>query len=159
VLHDVPCPVLTIAHDRPYYSGSEPQFDHILCAVDLGPQSLPALEWASGFARGFEARLSLLHVIPELPPGVEDYYERDRDEPRVRAARDKVAELQEAAGTNALAIVVGGKMPEAVHQQVDELRTELLVIGRGRAAEGLFGPLHTHTYDLIRECPCPVVSV
>jgi nucleotide-binding universal stress UspA family protein len=35
---------------------------------------------------------------------------------------------------------------------------DLLVIGRGSAA-GLFGRLRTNAYAIIRQSPCPVVSV
>jgi nucleotide-binding universal stress UspA family protein len=35
---------------------------------------------------------------------------------------------------------------------------DVLVIGRGSAA-GIFGRLRTNAYAIIRESPCPVVSV
>lgn len=159
VLHDSLSPILTIAHDRPYYEGSEPSFDHVLCAVDLSDGSAKALDWASHFARGFGARLSLLHVIPELEPADEEYYVADRNEGLAGEAYRKIAILQSQASTNALPIVAGGKMPAAVHRQIEELRADLLVIARGAAAKGFLGPLETHTYDLIRDAPCPVVSV
>jgi hypothetical protein len=38
------------------------------------------------------------------------------------------------------------------------LPADLLVIGRGSAA-GMFGRLRTNAYAIIRQSPCPVVSV
>jgi hypothetical protein len=40
----------------------------------------------------------------------------------------------------------------------ERLSAGLLVIGRGSASGG-FGRLRTHAYALIRQSPCPVVSV
>jgi len=37
-------------------------------------------------------------------------------------------------------------------------QADLLVIGRGSAA-GVYGRLRTNAYAIIRESPCPVVSV
>jgi len=41
-------------------------FQHIACAVDLGPQSGPALEWAFQFASEFHAKLTVVHITPLL---------------------------------------------------------------------------------------------
>ena len=39
-----------------------------------------------------------------------------------------------------------------------KMNADLLVIGRGSAA-GMFGRLRTNAYAIIRQSPCPVVSV
>src|SRR5205807_8219289 len=50
LLHDVMCPVWTSAHvaETPAPPAG---YRNVLCAVDLGPSSLPLLRWASEFAR------------------------------------------------------------------------------------------------------------
>jgi nucleotide-binding universal stress UspA family protein len=40
----------------------------------------------------------------------------------------------------------------------EEHRSDLLVIGRS-SHSGLAGRLRTHSYAIIREAPCPVISV
>jgi hypothetical protein len=45
---------------------------HIACAVDLGPSSEGALDWASRLAQEFKSSLSLIHVVPRLDSPGED---------------------------------------------------------------------------------------
>src|SRR5262249_47338774 len=62
-LHDVECPVWTSAHvaeNPPLPAG----YRNILCAIDLSPNSLPLLRWASLFACEQGAKLKLAHAIP-----------------------------------------------------------------------------------------------
>ena len=69
-----------------------------------------------------------------------------------------MAKLQTEAGTHAIPIVVGGEIIKAVARQASELSADLLVIGRSTTGT-LLGRLRTQAYGLIRESPCPVVSV
>ena len=46
------------------------KLSNIVCALDLGPQSADTLAWASRLAKDFEARLSVVHVIPSISPGL-----------------------------------------------------------------------------------------
>ena len=56
-------------------------------------------------------------------------------------------------------ICVGGGDPAAVvHAAAEEHAADLVVIGRGAVADGA-GRLRTHSYSIIRQSPCPVVSV
>lgn len=63
VLHDANSPVWTGVHHKeaPPFS---PEFRNVVCALDLGPQSLKALVWASGLAEKLHSKLTLLHVVP-----------------------------------------------------------------------------------------------
>jgi len=45
-----------------------------------------------------------------------------------------------------------------VCRTAERVQADLLVIGRGSAA-GIFGRLRTNAYAIIRQSPCPVVSV
>jgi nucleotide-binding universal stress UspA family protein len=45
-----------------------------------------------------------------------------------------------------------------VKDKLDKSDADVLVIGRSRDT-GVLGRLRTHAYALIRESPCPVISV
>jgi hypothetical protein len=45
-----------------------------------------------------------------------------------------------------------------VHQVAVDKKSDLLVIGRGVMHE-TFGRLRTQSYDIIRQSPCPVLSL
>ena len=144
VLHDADCPVWTGVHmeDAPA-EVSLPR--NILCAVDLGPQSEKALAWAVGLAREFGGRLTLLHSMPCGPDGKP-------------AAEEELREIAASAQTDAEVMLETGDPAAVICAAAERLKADALVIGRGSAA-GVFGRLRTNAYAIIRQSPCPVVSV
>jgi nucleotide-binding universal stress UspA family protein len=157
VLHDSEIPVWTGVHL------SEPATQdfalrHVLCAVDLGPQSLRVLEWAGRVATDLGTRLTIVHATPELGENIADFA---RPEWRVNLAnsvRQTITGLQEKAGTNAVVEVQDGEPHKVVSAVAKRLDPDLVVIGRG-STSGMFGRLRANSYAIIRESPCPVVSV
>jgi nucleotide-binding universal stress UspA family protein len=149
VLHDADCPVWTGVHLEDAPPGSIPPH-HVICAVDLGPQSGKTLAWAAWLARQFGARITLLHVTASAPEsGAPDL----RD-----AAREELLRLQRSANCEAKLLVESGEASPAICAAAARLEADALVIGRGSAA-GVFGRLRTNAYAIIRQSPCPVVSV
>ncbi len=148
VLHDTDCPVLTGVHMEAAPAPESIAFRTILCAVDLGPQSRRALEWAARIAPEFGARLAVVHAVPAL----------EVTAPLSRAARDELARLTHGLVPEPEVVVESGDPPKAVCRTAERTQADLLVIGRGSAA-GIFGRLRTNAYAIIRQSPCPVVSV
>jgi len=156
VLHDADCPVWTGVHLEEAPQTEPMPFRHILCAIDLGPQSCKALEWATAMQKEFGARLTVVHAMacsPETEQG--DGHRRQEMELTVR---DDLARLQQRFGTQAELVVEPGDPPKMVCEMAEQRQAGLLVIGRGSAA-GVFGRLRTNAYAIIRQSPCPVVSV
>jgi nucleotide-binding universal stress UspA family protein len=158
VLHDVTCPVWTSAH-APETPVLPTGYRNILCAVDLTPNSLPLVQWATGFARDHGARVKLAHAIPAAEPQSAVDIEGGRFRAfLVDAAREELAKLQQQAGTDLDAVLRAGDVAQVVREAAKEGETDLVVIGRGVLHE-LFGRMRTHVYSVIREAPCPVISV
>ena len=158
VLHDVKCPVWTSAH-VPDTAARPAGYRNMLCAVDLTSKSLPLIQSASGFARDHRATLKLVHAVPaaEARGGI------DIEGGRFRGflfdvAREALAKLQQEAGTKAEAVFEGGEVAAVVRRAAEENHADLVVIGRGVMPE-LFGRMRTHVYSIVREAPCPVMSV
>jgi nucleotide-binding universal stress UspA family protein len=157
-LHDAHCPVWTSAHvleDPPPFAG----YHTLLCAVDLASSSLSLLQWASEFARERRATLKLVHAIPagKPPAGI------DIDGAMFRSslfemAKEELAKLQKEAGTNLETVLEGDEVAAGVRKAAEEHRADLVVIGRGVMQEA-FGRMRTNVYSIIRESPCPVISV
>jgi nucleotide-binding universal stress UspA family protein len=141
VLHDADCPVWTGVHleSAPAVPVS---LGHVLCAVDLGPQSSKTLCWAAALALQFNARLTLMHVAL----GAAD------------AARRELERLQGFVHAEAEPLLETGDPPATICSAAGRLAADVLVIGRGSAA-GVFGRLRANAYSIIRQSPCPVVSV
>lgn len=157
VLYDTSCPVWTGAKlaQGPRAEWLNPST--IVCAADQDAGSEKALKWASRLASTLDADLMLVHVDPRLrSPGEEDY-SAEFHQQVLAEANAKMEKLQAAAGSKAEIVLRGGKVPHAVSSAAEDLDADLLVIGRrsGSASEGL----GLNTYGIIRESPCPVVSV
>ncbi len=73
-------------------------------------------------------------------------------------AASALAELQREVGCDARLQVREGDPAKVVAETARDLRADLLVIGR-RAEIGLLGRLEVTAYSIIRDSPCPVVSV
>jgi nucleotide-binding universal stress UspA family protein len=141
VLHDADCPVWSGVHLENAPAASIP-LRRILCAVDLGPQSSKTLAWAASLAMQFGARLTLMHVAL----GAAD------------AARVEVERLLSFVHAEAEPLLETGDPPATICSAAGRLAADVLVIGRGSAA-GVFGRLRANAYSIIRQSPCPVVSV
>ncbi len=158
VLHDADCPVWTGVHLEEAPRVESIAFRTILCAVDLGPQSRKALAWASEMANEFEARLVLVHANPCIESRPGEYFDHELASDLAKGAHAELKKLSENAGAEAEIFVDGGDAPHVVCRAAEKFEADLLVIGRGSAA-GLFGRLRTNAYAIIRQSPCPVVSV
>jgi nucleotide-binding universal stress UspA family protein len=158
ILHDADCPVWTGVHLEEAPEAGRIRFQTILAAVDLGPQSEKTLAWASRFAESYGARLLLLHATPccEGPAG--GYFDHDWRDHIAAECGEAIEELRRRTGSSAEVVIGCGDAPAVVCSVARRVGANLLVIGRGSAA-GVFGRLRTNAYSIIRQSPCPVVSV
>ena len=157
VLHDADCPVWTGAHleQAPPPNAGVPR--RILCAVDLGPQSRQTVEWAMGLQTEFAAELTLVHAITPLSDDPEamaaEWLERLRHN-----ALAELESLREQTGARADLVVESGEPAQVTGALACLWNADVLVIARG-SASGVFGRLRTNAYAIIRQSPCPVISV
>jgi nucleotide-binding universal stress UspA family protein len=158
VLHDAQIPVWTAAHAPEPNHRAHPQPRHILCALDLKPESRHTLEFAIDLAKDTEATIDLVHVAPEGE--VEPFNsEAQLHELVVEAARDKLFKIQEeAGGPDIEPVLAGGSVADMVRNVGLRKRSDLVVIGRGGIQKGL-GRLRANSYSIVREASCPVLSV
>jgi nucleotide-binding universal stress UspA family protein len=162
VLHDAKCPVWTAAHLA--QSGAKPPCrdqvacHDILCAVDGTPESAALMKWAGEFSKDAVATLRMVHVVP----GMEGVISPQTDRTRKRKIRDEAGEmlarLEASAGVNAPICVDVGNVAETICEEARRHDANLVVIGRGVLHE-TFGRLRTHAHAIIRQSPCPVLSV
>jgi nucleotide-binding universal stress UspA family protein len=158
VLHDVKCPVWTSAHTSEKLSPPA-GYRNVLCAVDYSSNSLPLLRWASLFACEQGGTLKLVHALPAAAvPGA-----LDPEGGRFRTflfdtARQDLRKLQREAGTSVETVLEGGDVAHVVRKAAEANQCDLVVIGRGVIHE-LFGRMRTNVYSIIREAPCPVISI
>jgi nucleotide-binding universal stress UspA family protein len=154
ILHDASCPVFTGVHLPESAFGKG--FQKILCAVDFCPESERALLWASEFASEFQSQLTVVHISP-FPEGVE-FFDSGLRERLARGAREQVEAMLKRTGVNgAVVIEEENNIPRALCSAAEKQGADVVVIGRG--SDTLLGRLRTNAYSIIRQSPCPVVSV
>lgn len=158
VLHDSQCPVWTGAHMEGRPGTEHVKARNVLCAVDGSPKSAPMIEWAAGFAQQTGAAVRLVTVVPTVEGWPESQLDRELVAEAVKSVRERIANLQREAGINMPLCVAVGNIPGAVRDEARRHAADLIVIGRGLLHE-TFGRLRTHSYGIIRQAPCPVVSV
>lgn len=157
VLHDADCPVWTGTHLEQGPPTAPDGLRRIVCAVDLGPQSRKTVEWAMGLQTEFAAALTLVHATTPLSDDPEamasEWLTRMRQKAEV-----ELTNLRQETGADAAVLVECGEPAHVISAATLRLNADLLVIARGSAA-GVFGRLRTNAYAIIRQSPCPVVSV
>jgi nucleotide-binding universal stress UspA family protein len=141
VLHDADCPVWTGVHHETEPHREMDKVKHVVCAVNLDASSQRILAWAAGFAARYHATLTLLHLAAD-PIG----------------ALPALQDLLDAAAISAQLRVEPGDPAKAVPHLAAELGASILVVGRPLGSPG-WGRLELTTYSIIRQSPCPVVSV
>ena len=159
VLHDVECPVLTGAHLAETLPIGSARFHNIMVSVDLGPQSANVLAWASSLAEAYGGKLSLVHVLRCANRDVMEHADPGWRSLVMSSAFTHVERLQSEAGSSAKVFIEeAGDIPHAVCSAATREKVDLLVIGRSTTV-GFLGRLRTNAYAIIRQSPCPVVSV
>ena len=152
VLNDSQCPVLTTDHAATVTPRS---FEHRnwVCALKLSSGSERVLRYARDAAHAAGANLSVVHVIDDHERGNRS----NRLKEEARRALERIAELQKIVGCEAPASVVIGPLKETLVEKVRRASADVLVIGR--AVHSTNGHLEDLSYSLVRDSPCPVVSV
>lgn len=159
VLHDADCPVWTGVHIEEAPSPEKIRFKKVMVAIDLCPeQALKAMSWGSQFAEKYGAELEVVHAYPSLEGRSGETFDPNWRDYFTGIARDEIGKMQAKIGLNTEVVLESGDIPQVVCGLALARGADLLVIGRGSAA-GMFGRLRANAYAIIRQSPCPVVSV
>jgi nucleotide-binding universal stress UspA family protein len=152
VLNDTDCPVLTTEHAETIVPRS---LEHRkwVCAIGLSSDSERVLRYAKDAALAAKSDLSLIHVIEASKVQSEAQGPSDEE----RKALQRIAELQRRVGSESPVRVASGPIRETLLDQVRQAAADVLIIGR--SLHGPTGRLQDLSYSLVRDSPCPVVSV
>jgi len=158
VLHDAQCPVWTGVHTDQLWSEKGAGWQRFLCAVDTEAQDGELLKWAAQFAREQGAQLQVVHAVHEAAPIPSTQESETLRDFLLGVARERLAKMQAAIGTDFDIWMRFGKVGHVVHQAALDHQADLVLIGRGLLRKPL-GRLRSQSYAVIREAPCPVISV
>lgn len=143
-----------------------PRF-HIVVTTDFSEASLRAFDAASALAKKLDARVTLLHVledVPAIPHGapLAPPQHAPGGGGRRSAAEQKLSELRARLPADlevASVVAEGDRVSTTIDQQVEKLGAGLLVIASGgwSAAKGLF--MGSTTETLLRDTRVPTLVI
>jgi nucleotide-binding universal stress UspA family protein len=158
VLNDADCFVMTTQHAEAI-SPRPLEHREWVCAIGLSADSERVLRCATGFANDVHAKLSIIHAIPAAhgAPVQLDLEERVQSVEK-RVAAERLRDLQRLVGSHAEVKIAVGSTKEALTEAARRLQADMLIIGRS-SQPGAQGRLRDLTYAVVRDAPCPVLSV
>lgn len=158
VLHDVTCPIWTSVHAEAAPPLEGIHCRRIVCALALDPCSARVLDWAGWLAKQYDAKLRIVYAAQPLDASLASWnIEEDYIRQVTAEAEKRIAAFQAEAGTSADVLVTPGTVETVVAGAATDFNADLLVIGRHTG--GGVGQLFQSAYAILREAPCPVVSI
>ena len=157
ILHDATCAVWTEAHcesARP----ARADWRSVICALETVPEGLRLIHFAAGLAAAPGVDVRLVHAVPRAEAGLEKYFDREFGAFLRDRANESIAGMQKEAGTAFEVCIGGGSIVDVVRQAAVSHKADLVLIGRG-ALPHFAGRLRSHAYAIIRDMPCPVISI
>ena len=157
VLSDSHVPVITGTHIEVPDEEKE-HIASIVVAVDLDNRAPLLIEAGKNIAEQFGAALHIVHASPDDGAGAARYMDPTW---RIEVARKIQAQIEEqvaAAGAKATVHVISGEAAKVVRSVAEEAKADLVILGR-HMDKSILGRLRTHSYAIVREAPCPVMSI
>lgn len=157
VLHDADCPVWTAAHVETLSPADHVAWRNIVCAVDLSPASTRLIQIAGELNRTFGATIRIVHAVPGEEALPQRLLNEEFENSLKHDAGKAISDLQGQTGTSFAVSVESGKVSPVVANCVRRYDADLVLAGRG--VDPRETRLRSHTYAIVRDSPCPVLSI
>jgi nucleotide-binding universal stress UspA family protein len=157
VLHDISAAVWTGVGTALSDHPARIPYQSIVCALDDSNEAEAVLRAATSIASAYRAQLWILHVVP-TPPAYPDIDLEEHTRRLNEASEVRLRELKAKVGVDAPHTVIDALLAEGIHHEVVRRKADLLVTGRGHST-GTFSRIWSHLYSIIRDSPCPVLSI
>jgi nucleotide-binding universal stress UspA family protein len=156
-LHDAACAVWTEAHCEE--AGAEhAEWKSIVCAIDTVPEGSRLLRIAADLSAASGAQVHVMHAVAMAEAGAMERFDREFTPFLKDRARQTIVDMQKEAGTSFDVCIETGNIPDTVRKAAVGHNADVVLIGRG-ALPHFAGRLRSHAYAIVRDMPCPVLSV
>jgi nucleotide-binding universal stress UspA family protein len=157
VLHDVSAAVWTSTGTAIEQHAPAIPYKSIICALDQNDESEGILRAAAAIARTYQADLSIVHVV-EMPPATPEMdfnlYRKDV----IDAAHLHMRGLKNRLNLDVADVVVDAGICDGLHEEIMRRKADLLILGRGHD-QGIVSRVWSRLYSIVRDSPCPVLSI
>lgn len=162
VLRRAPCPVLTVGPEVPDGIGARGRVASILYATHFGPASLKASKIAISLAEEYQAKLTVMTVLPPDRNDKQFGLKEEIAEATEEELRGLVPEDAKLWCTPHFMVEYGNDPAEKILHQAHEVAADLIVLGAHKP-EGVPGAathLPTATiHRVVAHAECPVLTV
>ncbi len=156
-LHDATCPVWTQAHCEE--AGTEHlQWQNILCAIDTDEEGERLISAAAELAATSKATIHIVHAVGSPDLAAEQFGGSEFTKFLKDQARRTIADMQRKAGTKFGVCIEAGGASEVIRYAAETFQADLVLIGRG-VLPRFAGGLRSQAYRIVRDTPCPILSI
>ena len=157
VLHDVSAAVWTGVGSALENHQPAIPYKSIVCALDESDEAEAVLRAAAALAKSYQAALALVHVL-EMPPATPEMdFSMFRKE-LIEASHGRMRDLKGRLNLDVPDTVVDVGITAGIREEIARRKADLLVVGRGHD-QGAIGRIWSRLYAIVRDSPCPVLSV
>jgi nucleotide-binding universal stress UspA family protein len=157
VMHDVSCAIWTSSHVKSAQYKPHIPYQSVICALDFSDESRAILNGAAAMAKTYGASIHIVHSVETPPAAYEVDFGPFRKE-LIEAAESELRKLRAEAKVDATIFVDSGAIAEIVRAEAERHKAGLVVTGRGHAT-GTLSRVWSSLYSIVRESPCPVLSI
>ena len=157
VLHDVSAAVWTGIGSAIEAHAPTVPYKSIVCAVDQTDEAEVILRAAAALAKSYQANLALVHVL-EMPPATIEIDFSPYRKNLIDAAHAHLQGLKNRLNLDVPDIVIDAGLTGGIHEEVVRRKADLLIVGRGHD-HGIVGRVWSRLYSIVRDSPCPVLSI
>jgi nucleotide-binding universal stress UspA family protein len=157
VLHDVSAAVWTSTGTAIEEHAPTVPYKSIICALDETPESEVILRAAAALAKSYQANLALVHVL-EMPPATPEIDFTPYRQDLIDAGHSHMRGLKDRLNLDVPDVVIDAGIADGIHEEIVRRKGDLLVVGRGHD-QGIVSRVWSRLYSIVRDSPCPVLSV
>jgi nucleotide-binding universal stress UspA family protein len=157
VLHDVSAAVWTGIGSAIEGHAPAVPYKSIICALDETEEAEAVLRAAAALAKSYQANLALVHVL-ETPPAAPEIDFTPYRQDLIDAAHAHLRGLKGRLNLDVPDVVIDAGISDGIREEIVRRKADLLVVGRGHD-QGTFSRVWSRLYSIVRDSPCPVLSV
>lgn len=157
VLHDVSAAVWTSTGAAIGEHTPTVPYKSIICAVDETPESEVILRAAAALTKSYQANLTLVHVL-EMPPATPEIDFTPYRQDLIDAGHAHMRGLKDRLNLDVPDVVIDAGIADGIRGEIVRRKADLLIVGRGHD-QGIVSRVWSRLYSIVRDSPCPVLSI
>ena len=108
-------------------------------------------------AKSYQANLALVHVL-EMPPATPEIDFTPYRQDLIDAGHAHMRGLKDRLNLDVPDVVIDAGVADGIREEIGRRKADLLIVGRGHD-QGIVSRVWSRLYAIVRDSPCPVLSI